>query len=285
MQKARRFVVLGLVALAAFALIALAGCGSGSTTPPSTSSASEETSPSAEASAPANYKLVSGGMLTVGSDLDYPPMEQLKGTQPEGFDVELMTAIATEMGLKINYLPPQEFDALTSLVNAGKFDVIASSMTIDDERKKVVTFSDPYFDSNQSIAMKEGSSYSAPADLKGKKIGVQSSTTGEKWATENLKPAGATIVPFSKTSEAFAALQAGNVAAVVNDLPVTAEIVKDKTKKLAIVKQIPTGEQYGFAVAKNNAELATAINAALKTIKDSGEYKTMYEKWIGPMPE
>jgi polar amino acid transport system substrate-binding protein len=273
---------LALVATLVFALVALTGCGG---QPPATTSATTEATSSAAASTTPSYKLAVPGKLTVGSDLDYPPMEQLNGKTPEGFDVDLMTAIAKEMGLEINYLPPQEFDALTALVNAGKFDVIASSMTINDERKKIIGFSEPYFDSNQSIAMKEGSKYTAPADLKGKKIGVQSGTTGEQWATENLKPAGATIVPFSKTSEAFAALQAGNVTAVVNDLPVTVEIVKDKAKKLAIVKQIPTGERYGFGIAKNNPGLATAINAALAKIKASGEYKTMYEKWIGPMPQ
>ena len=279
MQKARTFVGLLLAVALVVAIAALTGCGqSQSSTPAST------TGSSSTPAAP-TYKLVTPGQLSVGSDLDYPPMEKLNGSTPEGFDVDLMTAIAKEMGLTINYLPPQKFDALPALVNAGKFDVIASSMTINDDRKKVMKFSDPYFDSNQSIAMKAGSTYTSPADFKGKKVGVQSGTTGEQWATENLNPAGATIVPFSKTSEAFAALQAGNVVAVVNDLPVTAEIVKDPTKKLAIVKQIPTGEQYGFGVALNNVDLATAMNAALAKIKSSGEYKTMYEKWIGPMPQ
>ena len=281
MQKARKITGL-LIALALIAtVVALAGCGSSSSTTPSTPAAST----TASTTPAANYRLVTPGELSVGSDLDYPPMEKLNGSTPEGFDVDLMAAVAKEMGLKLNYLPPQKFDALPALVNAGKFDVIASSMTINDDRKKLIAFTDPMFDSNQSIAMKTGSTYTSPADLKGKKVGVQSGTTGEQWATENLKPAGATIVPFSKTSEAFAALQAGNVVAVVNDLPVTAEIVKDPSKKLAIVKQIPTGEQYGFAVALNNADLATAMNAALTKIKDSGEYKTIYEKWIGPMPQ
>jgi polar amino acid transport system substrate-binding protein len=269
---------LALAAALVIALVALSGCG----TPAATTSTTETTS-STDASAPPKYTLVTPGKLTVGSDLDYPPMEALNGTQPEGFDVDLMTAIAKHMGLEINYLPPQKFDALTALVNAGKFDVIASSMTINDERKKLVVFTEPYFESNQSIAMKEGSKYSAPADMEGKKIGVQSGTTGEQWATENLKPAGATIVPFSKTTEAFAALQAGTVAAVVNDLPVTNDLVKDKSKKLTIVKQIPTGELYGFGVAMKNPELAAAMNIALIKVKASGEYKEMYEKWIGPL--
>jgi len=269
------FALIAVVALVASAL-AFAGC-----TPAAPVTPAEAPAPAAPA-AP-TYKLVTAGSLTVGSDLDYPPMEMLNGDQPEGFDVDLMTAIAKEMGLTISYLPPQDFDALPALVNSGKFDVIASSMTINDERKKIIVFSDPYFESNQSIAMEKGSTYASPADLKGKKVGVQSGTTGEQWATENLKPAGAIIVPFKKTSQAFAALQADNVAAVVNDLPITNEIVKDETKELTIVKQIPTGELYGFAVAMDNPDLAKAINEALAKVKASGEYKTIYEKWIGPM--
>jgi polar amino acid transport system substrate-binding protein len=270
------FALLAIAALLVSA-VALGGC----TTPTTTTTAPPTTTTTTPP--PATYKLVNAGKLTVGSDLDFPPMEKLNGTTPEGFDVDLMTAIAKEMGLEINYLPPQNFDALIALVNAGKFDVIASSMTINDERKALIVFSDSYFESNQSIAMKTGSTYTAPADLSGKKVGVQSGTTGEQWATEHLKPAGATIVPFTKTSQAFAALQAGNVAAVVNDLPITNDIVKDPSKGLMIVKQIPTGELYGFGIAKDNPDLATAINAALAKVKASGEYKTIYEKWIGPM--
>jgi polar amino acid transport system substrate-binding protein len=282
MPKARKFAELALAAGLVVALVALAGCGGSQSQSSSTSSS---TTASTTASAAPTYKLVTPGELSVGSDLDYPPMEKLDGTTPVGFDVDLMTAIAKEMGLKVNYLPPQVFKELLASVNAGKFDVVASSLTINDERKNLIVFTDPYFDSNQSIAMKAGSSYSGPSDFKGKKVGVQAGTTGEQWATENLKPAGATIVPFDGTSQAFAALQAGNVVAVVNDLPVTADLVKDPSKKLAIVKQIPTGEQYGFAVAKNNPGLATAINVALAKVKASGEYKTIYEKWIGPMPQ
>lgn len=272
-----------LLALLAIAALVVSAFALGGCTPPAPTTTVTPPTTTTTTPPPATYKLVTAGKLTVGSDLDFPPMETLNGTTPEGFDVDLMTAIAKEMGLEISYLPPQNFDALIALVNAGKFDVIASSMTINDDRKELIVFSDAYFESNQSIAMKTGSTYTSPADLKGKKVGVQSGTTGFDWATENLKPAGATIVPFTKTSQAFAALQAGNVAAVVNDLPITNDIVKDPAKGLMIVKQIPTGELYGFGIAKDNPDLATAINAALAKIKSSGAYKTMYEKWIGPM--
>ena len=269
MQKERKLLGIVLALLLVAAMLGIAGCGNsgggdGGTT-------TDET--------PA-YTLMEGGKLTVGSDLDFPPMEMLDGTTPVGFDIDLMTAIADQMGLDINYLPPQKFDTLLASVNAGKFDVVASSLTINDERKKEVVFSDPYFDSNQAMAMKAGSTYSAPEDMSGKKIGAQSGTTGLAWAEENLKPAGATIVPFSKTSEAFAALKAGNVDAVVNDLPITADIVKQSNGALTIVQEIPTGEQYGFAVAMDNPKLATAINEALTALKDSGEYQNIYDKWF-----
>jgi ABC-type amino acid transport substrate-binding protein len=115
-----------------------------------------------------------------------------------------------------------------------------------------------------------------------KKVGVQSGTTGEAWATEHLKPLGAVIVPFKDTTGAFNALQAGNVDAVVNDLPVTAEIIKEgPTRGFAIIKEIPTGEQYGIGVAKDNPALTIAVNIALKKISDSGELKQIYDKWIG----
>ena len=229
--------------------------------------------------AAAEYTLVEEGKLIVGSDLDYPPMEMLNGETPEGFDVDLMNAIGEELGLEVEFRK-EIFDTLLASLDAGKFDVIASSLTINDERKQLVNFTDPYFDSNQSIAMKTGSKYDSPADMNGKKIGVQSGTTGEQWANENLKPAGATVVPFSETTEAFSALQAGNVDAVVNDLPVTANLVSDASKGLAIVEQIPTGEQYGFAVAKDNEQLLEDMNDALAKIRESGKYDEIYEKWI-----
>jgi polar amino acid transport system substrate-binding protein len=127
-------------------------------------------------------------------------------------------------------------------------------------------------------AMKTGSTFTSEADLAGKKVGCQAGTTGLDWAKENIKDAK--IVEFKTATDALAALQAGNVDAVVNDLPVTAALVKDQSKGLAIVKEIPTGEQYGFGVSKDNPELLKAINDALGTLKDNGEYQKIYDKWF-----
>ncbi len=159
------------------------------------------------------------------------------------------------------------------------FDLIASAMTITDERKKEIDFSDPYIDSNQSLAVKKGSTIKSINELSGKKVGVQSGTTGESLAKEKAK--GATLVPFKTATDAFAALQAGNVDGVVNDLPVTAFLVKDPARKAKLVEEIPTGEQYGFGISKDNPELLKAVNDALKTLKDDGTYQQIYDKWFG----
>lgn len=259
MRKTRIIVVATLAFVVLAALIAV-GCTSGS----------------------GKYKLVQPGTITVGSDTSFPPFESMNGDVAEGFDVDLLKAIGKELGLEVKF-QTEGFDTLIPTLKAGgKFDVIASAMTITDERKKEIDFSDPYIDSNQSIAVRKDFKYSTPADLKGKKVGAQAGTTGLDWATENLKPAGATIVEFKTATDAFNALQAGNVDAVVNDLPVTAFLVKDETKGLKVTQEIPTGEQYGFGVSKDNPDLLAGINEGLKKIKTSGEYDRIYEKWFGP---
>ncbi len=277
MAKYGKFVALIAIAALAVGALALVGC----TTP-----ATPTTPPEATSTPAADLKLVTPGTLTAGSDTAFPPFESMNGNVAEGFDVDLLTAMAKEAGINTVVFKTEIFDTLIpTLVAGGKFDVIASGMTIKAERQVEINFTDPYFDSNQSVAMKVGGVYTGPADLKGKKVGVQSGTTGESWANENLKPAGAIIVPFKDAVQAFSALQAGNVAAVINDLPVSAEVVKDPSKGLAIIAQIPTGEQYGFGVSKANPALLAALNAALAKVRTSGEYDTIFTKWFGNVPK
>jgi polar amino acid transport system substrate-binding protein len=261
-----------LVLVLAVALVAsIAGC-----TTPTTTGTGEATSTAAPA---ADLKLVTPGQLTVGSDTSFPPFESMEGNVAVGFDVDLMNAIGKEMGIPKVVFLTEGFDTLIPTLKAGgKFDVIASGMTIKADRQKEIDFSDPYYDSNQSVAMKAGSTLNDVAELSGKKIGVQSGTTGEEYAGQNIP--NAKLVPFKTATEAFAALQAGNVDAVINDLPVTVEIVKDKARGLVIVKEIPTGEQYGFGVSKDNPDLLKAINEALAKVKASGEYQTLYDKYF-----
>ncbi len=281
MQKARKSLALVLALGLVLAIVALTGCGGAAETPEA---------PVAEAPA-ADLGLVADGVLTVGSDTAFPPFESMNGDIAEGFDVDLANALAKEMGLTVNFTS-QTFDTLIPQLKAGgTFDVIMSGMTITAEREKEITFSTPYIDSNQSIAVVKGKVAKLDGNdaaaintaFTGKVIGVQSGTTGEAWAKENIKGAKQ-IVPFSDTLAAFSALNAGKVDGVVNDLPVSAYLVKTSYTNNELVAEIPTGEQYGIGIATPNTALQTAINDALKALKDSGEYKTIYMKWFGVEP-
>lgn len=122
-------------------------------------------------------------------------------------------------------------------------------------------------------------------DLKeGDKIGVQSGTTGEGWAKENLEPKGIVVVPYDDVLLAFSALQAGDVVGVINDLPISQDVVKDQTRGLEIVQEIKTDEQYGFAFSKENTTLRDSVNWALAEVIKDGTYKTVYAKWFGGDP-
>jgi polar amino acid transport system substrate-binding protein len=264
MGKTRKFLALLVVATLVLSMGVLGGCKKDEGTV-------------------AKLKTIEEGKLLCGSDTAFPPFEMVEGNEIVGFDVDLMNAIGDELGLEVVFMT-EIFDTLIPTLKAGgKFDIIASGMTIKPERALEIDFSVPYYDSNQSLVMKIGSTYNGPEDLAGKKIGVQSGTTGEAWANENIE--GATLVPFKNATDAFAALQAGNVDAVVNDLPVSAEILKDDPRGMEIVAQIATGEQYGFAVSKDNPELLKAINDALAKVKAAGTYNQIYEKWFGILPE
>ena len=286
MRKASKWLAALVVVALMIALVAVAGCSSSSTTGSSTTGTATTTPTTV------TIKTVKPGVIQFGSDTAFPPFETMNGTTAEGFDVDLAAAIAKEMGMKSEFVS-QKFDTLLpQLIAGGKFDAAMSGMTITDERKKQVDFSTPYIDSNQSVAVVKGKGFTKIATgdtaaiqkaLTGKNIGVQSGTTGEAWAKENLK-AAKKIIPFDDTLSAFAALQAGKVDAIVNDLPVSAYVVKDPARNMELIAEIPTGEQYGIAIAKTTPELTTAINAALAKVKASGEYATIYQKWFGVAP-
>ena len=285
MRNASKWLVAVAMVALVLAVVAVTGC---------TSATSSTTGPTTTAPATTTVvvKTVKPGVLQFGSDTAFPPFETMNGTTAEGFDVDLAAAIAKEMGLTSEFVS-QKFDTLIPQLNAGgKFDAVMSGMTITDERKKQVDFSSPYIDSNQSVAVLKGKGYTKipvgdtaaiQKALTGKVIGVQSGTTGEAWAKENLKKAKQ-VTPFDDTLSAFAALSAGKVDAIVNDLPVSAYIVKDPARNMELIAEIPTGEQYGIALSKTTPELTKAIDDALAKVKASGEYATIYQKWFGVAP-
>ena len=162
-------------------------------------------------------------------------------------------------------------------------DGAISAMTITDERKKAVNFSLPYYLSGQSVAVKtDNKDIKGFDDLKGKKLGVQISTTG---AEEARKVPNAKVTDYNTINEAFLALKSGAVDAVVNDFPVSAYFVKNNTAKdVMIVGDLKTSEHYGIAFPKKNTELKDTFDKALKTLKENGKYAEIYKKWFGADP-
>ncbi|MCL2807609.1 MAG: transporter substrate-binding domain-containing protein [Coriobacteriia bacterium] len=221
---------------------------------------------------------ITPGVLTVGSDCDYPPFIEMQGGQPSGFEYDLLAAIADEMGLELVYLEPQNFDTLLASVAAGtRMDVGVSSFTITDERKQLVNFTIPYFDSNQAVVTMIDSSYTNAMDLDGETVGAQSGTTGADWVRENLGP-DTELKEFNGASELMASLVAGGVEGAFYDEPTAAFFVANTYTNSHIVQSIPTGEQYGIAVAQNNTELLNTMNEAMIAIKKNGVFDEIFSR-------
>lgn len=223
--------------------------------------------------------LVKDGTLTVCSDVPYAPFEDFdKGSALgfKGFDVDMANAIAKGLDLKLKILD-EDFDGLQSglTLNAGTCDLVASALSITEDRKKHLAFTDGYYDSKQSLLVPDGSPIKSIDDLSGKKVGVQQGTTGKAYAEKNAK--GADLVSFPSDAEEFQALKAGQVDALLQDLPVNRghELAGGYT----VVQQYDTGEEYGFAAKLGNDELVKEVNEQLAKLRKDGGYQKIFDKY------
>ncbi|AWT42357.1 MULTISPECIES: transporter substrate-binding domain-containing protein [Streptomyces] len=228
-------------------------------------------------------ELVKAGQLTTCTHLPYPPFQSEIDGKVQGFDVALIDLVAKNLGVKQKIVDtPFENFKTGAFLNSGQCDLAAAGMTITEERKKNVDFSDPYFDATQAVLVDKKSGVSSLADVKSKgvKLGAQAQTTGEDYA----KKQGFDPVSFESSDAVLNGLRTGQVKAVIIDYPVVQGWLKDKANADAfkVVDNLNTGEQYGFTVKKGNTKLREAINKAIADAKADGTYKKLYEKWIGP---
>jgi polar amino acid transport system substrate-binding protein len=241
----------------------------------------DETSGS-EGDAPAEEER---GTLAVCSDTPYEPFEFEDPDTGEqtGFDIEIIREVADRMGDDIE-VTDQPFEGIWLAPQAGTCDIVASAMTINPERAENALFSDPYFDAEQSLLVlaEDEETYGSLEDLAGETIGVQSGTTGETYANEN-KPDGATIRGFDDSSAMFLAIESGEVAALLQDLPVNGYRAS-QDESFVVVETYPTDEQYGFAAALDNTELIDQVNEQLAAMREDGTYDEIYEEWFGTAP-
>ena len=257
---------------AAAGTVVLAGCGG----------TSAGTSTDAKKDDASGYTLVQPGKIIVASDLANPPFDFVENNEPKGFEVDLMKKVAEKLGLECEYLPAMKFDSIIPLIKqGGKADVGVSNFTITDERKQEIDFTDPYVDSNQGVVTKVGAERADADSLnaEGVTIACQAGTTGEAWAQENLPKA--TIKSLDDPVAAVTGVQTGLYDAAAADLPVMKYLCSNSFTDCQVSIEIPTGEQYGIVVSKDNAGLTEAINAALAELADDGSIQELEIEWFG----
>lgn len=248
-MKTKLMKVLALALGAALACFALSACGGSNT------------------AANGDYKLVNEGKLTVITSADYPPFESMDGETVVGYDAAIITEVAKRLGLEAD-ISHMAFDSLITQVAGGAADVSISAMTINDERLAEVDFTNSYYDSNLAVVVLNDSKIADLDGLKDVTIGAQSGTSGEDWVKENVGDKNYT--PFQEMTEALSSLRTGKVEALVFDAPVAEQYVKTSYTDCKVLEVIPTGEQYGIAVNKENKALTEAINKALDEMQKDG---------------
>ncbi|MDO7906816.1 ABC transporter substrate-binding protein [Paenibacillus sp. JX-17] len=203
----------------------------------------------------------------------------------EGFDIDIAKQIAKHILGDENKIELKEVTSKTriQLLQSGDIDMIIATMTITDERKKQVDFSDVYFKAGQSLLVKKGSPITGLDSItKGTKVLAVKGSTSAKNIRE--KAPDATVLEFENYQDAFNALKAGQGDALTTDNAILLGMQK-QDPNYTLVGGNFTDEPYGIAVKKGNSDLLQAVNDTLKELKDNGEYDKLYEQWMGTKPE
>ena len=253
----------------------LAACGKKEPPPAPTPAAA------APAAAPAPAKV-----YVVGTDAAYAPFEsQNQKGEIVGLTIDVVNAVAKKAGIEVKFVNTP-WEGIFNALAQGDRDMIASSVTITDERKQTMAFTEPYFDAVQLIAVKADSKIASFADLKKRKVGVQTGTTGDEAVTKLMGKTSTLIKRYESTPLALKELEAGGVDAVVADNGVVVNYVTNNAgaKFKTVSDKAFAPEQYGFAVKKGNAELLGKLNSGLAAIKADGSYAAIYAKYFGAPP-
>lgn len=218
---------------------------------------------------------------TVGIDTTYPPFEFEKDGDYTGIDIDLITAIAKDQGFDIEF-SPMDFSGIIPALQAGQLDIAIAGMSITEERKNVVDFSDPYFEAGLTLVVSsDNTDIEALEDLKGKTVAVKSGTTGAEFARANESEYGYTVSQFEDSPSMFQEVSNGNADVLIEDYPVIAYAISESGLDLKTVGERLNGDEYGIAVLKGeNAEVLKQINAGLQELRDSGEYEEILNKYI-----
>ncbi len=228
-----------------------------------------------------------GADLKVAIDPTYEPFTyKTADGKPTGFDVDIAEALCAQIKRKCVFVE-QVWDSMIPGLQARKYDVIISSMSMTDERRRVVDFTDKYYFTPSSIVVKAGTAYNGPASLKGKKIGVLKGSTQEKYAMGELKPAGVEVIPYEAQDQVYLDIKAGRLDGTVADkVEVNGGFLrKDEGKGYGFVgpdlaQPKYFGDGVGVALRKGQTELKNQLNGAIKAIRANGTYDKIAKKYF-----
>lgn len=262
------------IAVAIVSSMTLAACGG------QQQATTSEQAPKAEntASAPAQ-----GKVYRVNLNAEFAPFESLDANNNvEGFDIDLMNALAQAGNFKVEY-KHQPWDSLFATLATGDADILASAVTITEERKQTMLFSDPYYEITQVVLVPNGKDVKSVDDLKKvNKVGVVLGNTGDLVAGKLLGADNPKIARFDSLPLVIKELESQGVDAVISDSAVVANYIKNNSDKGFTMVKVPDFEveHYGFAVRKDDVATQTMLNEALKKVRESGEYDKIAAKYF-----
>ncbi|MCD7749433.1 MAG: ABC transporter substrate-binding protein [Oscillospiraceae bacterium] len=266
MTKMKKLLALLLALVMVFAL---AACSSGSTEDTAEETSSEE------------FTTATEGVLTMATNAEFPPYEYYENDAVTGIDAEIAAAIAEKLGLEL-VIEDMAFDSIVAAVTSGKADMGMAGMTITEERLESVDFSEPYATGVQVVIVAEDSAITNVDDLfeGGYTIGVQSSTTGDLYATWDLEDTGlCTVERFNRGADAVAALTSGKIDCVIIDNE-PAKAFAEANEGLVILDTAYTEEEYAICFSKDNTALSEAVNEALVELMEDGTVQSIIDKYI-----
>ena len=227
--------------------------------------------------ASAEFKTVNAGKLTMSTNAAFPPYEMTTDSGDfEGIDVEIAGAIAKELGLELQ-IDDMDFDAALLAAQEGKSDIVMAGVTVNEERMKVMNFSNSYSTGVQVVIVPEDSAITTVDDLADHMIGTQRGTTGNIYCEDDF---GADhVTTYDNGLTAVQALNNGQVDCVVIDSAPAQEFVK-ANPGLKILETEYVTEDYAIGISKENTALLDAVNAALKKLQDDGTVQSIVDKYI-----
>ncbi|MDO4345696.1 MAG: basic amino acid ABC transporter substrate-binding protein, partial [Eubacteriales bacterium] len=224
--------------------------------------------------------MAEGDVLVMATNAEFPPYEYHEGDEIVGIDAEVAALIADKLGMELQ-IDDMAFDSVLAAVQSGKADIAMAGITVTEERKMSVSFTDTYTKATQMIIVAEDSEIAGPDDLEGKTIGVQLGTTGDIYVDD---VPDASVERYSKGFEAVQALIQGKVDAVVIDGE-PAKVFVAQNEGIKLLDEAFTEEEYAIAVAKDNTELLEKVNTALNELKEEGKFQEVVDKYISSEDE